>query len=184
MDPLSEAPLSEPATSNRFGRRRLYLIGVLSLQVLCILFLGTEAALDIVGIELEDLLGTRNFLEFAVVSALVLGAVFVGNEIRALLRRQRAMEDQLMAVSGAFHELLEKHFEEWGLTASERDVALLAIKGLSIAEIAEIRQTASGTVKAQSNKIYAKAGVSGRPQLLSVFIEELMNDGLLEHSGA
>ena len=172
--------MSEPLPAQRsFGRKRTLLIGVLVLQVLCILFLATEAALDIVGIELEDLLGTRDLLEFAVVAALILGAVFVGTEIRALLRRQKAMEHQLMAASGAFQELLEKHFEDWGLTASERDVALLAIKGLSIAEIAEMRQTAQGTVKAQSNKIYSKAGVSGRPQLLSLFIEELMADGLL-----
>jgi len=33
-----------------------------------------------------------------------------------------------------------------------------------------------GTVKAQTNAIYRKAGVSGRPQLLSLFIEDLMDD--------
>ena len=57
-------------------------------------------------------------------------------------------------------------------------MALLAIKGLSLAEIADIRQTKQGTIKAQCNAIYQKAGVSGRPQLLSLFIEELMSDGL------
>ena len=31
-----------------------------------------------------------------------------------------------------------------------------------------------GTVKAQTNAIYRKAGVSGRSQLLSLFIEDLM----------
>ena len=169
--------------SSRTGtatRKRKMLYGVLALQVLCIMFLATEAALDMVGVELEDLLGTRDVLEFAVVAALVLGAVFIASEIRALLRRQKALEDQIMAASGAFQELLEQHFTDWGLTASERDVALMAIKGLSIAEIAELRQTAQGTVKAQCNKIYAKADVSGRPQLLSLFIEELMADGLVE----
>ena len=174
--------MSKPDLSKqRLSRKRLLLFGVLALQVLCILFLATEASLDMVGIELEDLLGTRDVLEFAVVMALIFGAVFTALEIRALLRRQKIIEDQLMAASGAFQELLERHFEDWGLTASERDVALLAIKGLSIAEIADIHQTAQGTVKAQSNRIYAKAGVSGRPQLLSLFIEELMGEGLLEN---
>ena len=41
-----------------------------------------------------------------------------------------------------------------------------------------VTQTAPGTVKAQCNKIYGKAGVTGRAQLLSLFIEELMIDGL------
>jgi hypothetical protein len=30
-------------------------------------------------------------------------------------------------------------------------------------------------VKAQTNAIYRKAGVSGRPQLLSLFVDELMD---------
>jgi DNA-binding CsgD family transcriptional regulator len=56
---------------------------------------------------------------------------------------------------------------------------MLAIKGLSIAEIAAMRQTREGTVKAQCNAIYGKAGVSGRQQLLSLFIEELMGEALV-----
>jgi hypothetical protein len=34
-------------------------------------------------------------------------------------------------------------------------------------------------VKAQTNAIYRKSGVSGRPQLLSLFIEDLMDDEML-----
>ena len=84
----------------------------------------------------------------------------------------------MKVASGACFELLDQNFDEWSLTPSERDVALLAIKGLSLAEIADIRNTKQGTIKAQCNAIYQKAGVSGRPQLLSLFIEELMADGL------
>ena len=50
-------------------------------------------------------------------------------------------------------------------------MALFAIKGMSTAEIARLRTTSEGTVKAQTAAIYRKAGVSGRPQLLSLFIE-------------
>jgi DNA-binding NarL/FixJ family response regulator len=53
-------------------------------------------------------------------------------------------------------------------------VALFAIKGLSTPEIAQLRQTSEGTVKAQTAAIYRKAGVTGRPQLLSLFIEDMM----------
>ena len=69
---------------------------------------------------------------------------------------------------------LEDRFETWALTPAERDVALFAIKGMSTGEIAKLRATSEGTVKAQTNAIYRKAGVSGRPQLLSLFIEELL----------
>jgi DNA-binding CsgD family transcriptional regulator len=75
-------------------------------------------------------------------------------------------------------DLLAQRFEEWALTPAERDVALFAIKGMSLAEIATLRATSEGTVKAQTAAIYRKAGVSGRPQLLSLFIEDLMrSDG-------
>jgi DNA-binding NarL/FixJ family response regulator len=47
---------------------------------------------------------------------------------------------------------------------------------MSTAEIAGLRATSEGTIKAQTNAIYRKAGVTGRPQLLSLFIEDLMRD--------
>ena len=56
--------------------------------------------------------------------------------------------------------------------------ALLLIKGLSLAEIAALRETREGTIKAQSNAIYRKAEVAGRAQLVSLFIEDLMADDL------
>jgi hypothetical protein len=55
-------------------------------------------------------------------------------------------------------------------------VALFAIKGMSTAEISVLRTTSEGTVKAQTNAIYRKAGVSGRSQLLSLFIDDLMRE--------
>lgn len=72
--------------------------------------------------------------------------------------------------------LLEERFAEWGLTPAEKDVALFAIKGLATPEIAALRSTSEGTVKAQTNAIYRKAGVTGRSQLLSLFIEDLMRE--------
>ena len=75
-------------------------------------------------------------------------------------------------------DILEERFADWGLTPAERDVALFAIKGMSTAEIASLRNTSEGTVKAQTNAIYRKAGVSGRPQLLSLFIEDLMDGSM------
>jgi DNA-binding CsgD family transcriptional regulator len=91
------------------------------------------------------------------------------------LRRTRAAEEALRRASSAFMDVLEERFDDWSLTPAERDVALFAIKGLSTAEIAALRETSEGTVKAQTAAIYRKAGVSGRPQLLSLFIDDLMS---------
>jgi len=59
-----------------------------------------------------------------------------------------------------------------GLSAAEGDVAMLSIEGLSIAEMAGLRQSKEGTIKSQSAIIYRKAGVSGRHQLISYYVEE------------
>ena len=75
-------------------------------------------------------------------------------------------------------DLLEERFGDWGLTPAERDVALFAIKGMSTSEIAALRDVSEGTIKAQTNAIYRKADVAGRPQLLSLFIDDLMSDAL------
>lgn len=121
----------------------------------------------------------REFLEISAALGLTFGAVLGGLVLRRSLRRQKRAEDQLRQVSGAFMELMQSRFVDWGLTSAERDVALFAIKGMSTQEIATLRGTAGGTVKAQTNAIYRKAGVTGRSQLLSLFIEDLMDDDML-----
>jgi DNA-binding NarL/FixJ family response regulator len=116
----------------------------------------------------------REVMEIGAALGLVLGVGFGAALLVRTLRRNRAMEDQLREASTAFAELLEDRFAGWGLTRSERDVAWFTVKGLTIAEIARLRRTSEGTVKAQSNAIYRKAGVGGRTQLLSLFIEDLI----------
>jgi len=106
----------------------------------------------------------------------VAGVAFEGSYLVRLLRRQAHAERALSAASGALHEVMEGYFEDWRLTPAEADVAAFTIKGFSIAEIATLRGSAEGTVKTHLNAIYRKAGVTGRSQLLSLFIEDLMRD--------
>lgn len=77
------------------------------------------------------------------------------------------------AMPQAFSKWLDERFDDWCLTRSERNVAFLTIRGLSIAEIAARRETKDGTIKSQCNSIYRKAGVTGRAQLFGRLIEEL-----------
>jgi DNA-binding NarL/FixJ family response regulator len=103
------------------------------------------------------------------------GAYLALREYGSLFRRNTKVERELNAVTGAFQEEIERHFARWGLTAAEKDVALLSIKGASISDIAAMRNTRDGTIKAQSAAIYRKAGVSGRAELISVAVEELLS---------
>lgn len=110
----------------------------------------------------------------------VVGGLLVLQDAR---RRTHRAESALKLASGAFMELVETRFGEWGLTPSERDVAMFALKGLNISEIAELRGTSDGTVKAQSSAVYRKADVTGRGQFVSLFVDELL-DGPVVPAGA
>lgn len=118
----------------------------------------------------------RELFEIGAAVGLAIGVGFGALSLWQVDRGRRRAEDKLRRASTAFMDLLTERFNEWRLTPAEADVALFAMKGLSTAEIAKLRMTSEGTVKAQTNAIYRKAGVTGRSQLLSLFIDDLMRD--------
>ena len=78
-------------------------------------------------------------------------------------------------LSGAIDQQLSK----WKLSAAEKEVAFLLLKGMSLKEVAEIRNTAEKTARVQAIAIYSKSGLSGRSELSAFFLEDLlvpMND--------
>ncbi|MFC3118617.1 helix-turn-helix transcriptional regulator [Jhaorihella thermophila] len=155
---------------------RYVLIGLLVLQVLCAAFFVQDIVVSVLQLPVPPISWELyELIEIGAALGLILGVVFGALVVRHSARSAARAHDQLRIVSGAFMELLEERFEEWGLTPAEREVALFAIKGLTIPETAGLRNTSEGTVKAQTNAIYRKAGVNGRSQLLSLFIEDLMN---------
>lgn len=150
--------------------RHRTLVAVTALQGVC----AVAFFIDLIS-ELH-LLRTSPFHPIAeglTVIALWIGTFLGYREIRRLLSRNDEMETRLKSMGNAFHDMLEQTFDRWSLTASERDVALFMVKGMSIAEIAALRRTQAGTVKAQCAAIYRKAGVSGRAQLLSYIVDDL-----------
>jgi DNA-binding CsgD family transcriptional regulator len=135
-----------------------------------------------IGSEFSEFRGNRSHgaLDFAILLALLLGSGLIAHEFRQLRAQNRQMRGRLRVASGAFLALLEEDFHRWSLTPAEREVALLAIKRFSVAEIATLRGAREGTVRAQCTAVYRKAGVSGRAQLLSHFIDDLMAGVALE----
>jgi DNA-binding CsgD family transcriptional regulator len=158
---------------------RILLFLAVFIQVSSAGFFVSDILLTLFGVRANPVSWqTRELLQIGAALGLVLGLIPASLVLRHSLRTSARASSQLQAVSGAFGELLRQRFSEWGLTRAERDVALFAIKGMGIAEIATLRNRSQGTVKAQTNAIYRKAGVSSHAQLLSLFIEELMVDGL------
>ena len=69
---------------------------------------------------------------------------------------------------------IDNQLNRWDLTEAEKAVAFLLVKGLSIKEIASVRNTSVKTVRTQTNAIYSKSGLSGRSELSAFFLEDLL----------
>lgn len=72
-------------------------------------------------------------------------------------------------------QAIDQQLNKWNLTVAEREVAFLLLKGLSLKEIAHIRQTSEKTARAQAIAIYAKSGLAGRSELSAFFLEDLLS---------
>jgi DNA-binding NarL/FixJ family response regulator len=119
---------------------------------------------------------THVAVEFAVFVAIL--AVLARELLRVsqLSRDIVAEKSKTARLAGEMLSVISEQFQSWGLSDSEVDVALLLIKGLSMKEIAEVREVKDKTVRAQAASIYAKSGHAGRHELAAYFIEDLMSE--------
>ncbi len=150
-------------------------------QVFCAIFFMGDVLEDAELLGGFTNMGPHLFVEL--VASLVL-LIAIGVEIKTIMAmhaRQKATEKSMAVARGALHDVIEDYFSEWALTPAEKDVAGFVIKGSSISEIALMREAAEGTVKTQLNAVYRKAKVSGRSQLVSLLIEDLMDQPLLQN---
>lgn len=163
-------PLMRPGDADE--RRAAILAWMIVLQGLCALFFIGDVLADLrAGVADE---GAHLWLEASVALVLCIGLGVLMYELRQLLMRMERVTTSLRAARGEMAEVIEGFFADWGLTPAEREVALMILKGLDNDSIATVRGRAAGTVRAQSAAIYAKAGVDGRTQFLSLFMEELL----------
>jgi DNA-binding NarL/FixJ family response regulator len=79
-------------------------------------------------------------------------------------------------LAGELFNVMQAQFVQWKLSPSEKNVALLLIKGLSMKEIAEARDVKEKTIRLQASAIYIKSGHAGRHELAAYFIEDLINE--------
>lgn len=86
------------------------------------------------------------------------------NETQAELQRHRH----------EYIKIIQRQFGDWGLTAGEKDVAMLLLKGLSFEEIAAVRKTKEKTVRQQASNIYKKSGINGRHAFSAWFFEDFI----------
>lgn len=156
------------------GRQATALALVLMIQMLAAVFFVGDVLADVVDGQSDGHVIFESLVTLALVLGIALGLV----ALRSVLAQMRRQENALAAAQGALAEVIGRQFADWGLTGAERDVGMLALKGLDVAEIAALRGSAPGTVRAQLTRVYAKAGVSGRAQFAAFFVEDLLGDGV------
>jgi DNA-binding CsgD family transcriptional regulator len=163
--------------------RSLALIALIAVQLLCAAFFVSDSVSDFVA-DGEMVIDWHQVIEYTATLSLLVAIAFEVQLLFQLLRREAHLERGMSIAAGALNDIIDAHFRTWGLTPSEQDVARFLIKGCEIAEIARLRGSAEGTVKAHLNAIYRKSGVSGRAALVSMLIEDLMDQPLVAPAAA
>ncbi len=105
-------------------------------------------------------------------------AVRSARELRRSLDARRAERDawkdsaeQALVGLGA---AIDRKFDEWELTPTEREVALYLLKGYTHKGIARMTDRSHQTVRQHAAAVYRKAELSGRAELAAFFLEGLM----------
>ena len=165
----------------------MYIKEFLAVLVLAVVFIGNLG--DVLYDYREGASITHVLMELfiAIISFALITALTVGiwrqsrsnTRLKAELASVSGTSDRTLppALANARHELalvLKEQFETWSLTQTEREVAMLLLKGLSFKEIASVRGTMEKTVRQQASAIYRKANVSGRHAFSAWFIEDLL----------
>jgi DNA-binding NarL/FixJ family response regulator len=69
---------------------------------------------------------------------------------------------------------MDAQFTAWGLTAAEREVAVLLLKGLGHKQIAGRTGRSERTVRQHAVAVYRKSGLGGRAELAAFFLDDLI----------
>jgi len=148
---------------------------LVALQMLCGAYFLWEILASVLGLPLIPLRWEqREIVEIGATLGLLLGSLMgVALAITARREMRRAKRAQRLT-AGQFTDVVREYFAKLGLTPAETEVAWYILKGMSISEIAELRNTREGTVKTQGTAIYKKAGVNGKSQLMSLLVEDLL----------
>jgi DNA-binding NarL/FixJ family response regulator len=99
-------------------------------------------------------------------------------ELRVSLAAQRNERDAWKANAQAALEglghAIDAQFTIWNLTPTEREVALMLLKGYGHKQIAALTGRGERTVRQHAGTVYEKARLAGRAELAAFFLHDLM----------
>jgi len=150
------------------------------MQISCLAFFSVDVSVDLFRVGHDGsppgIVEVLHLAFEALAVFLLATSLWMGLEYEGALRRLGDHKDStLTALRACFDDLVKDRFNQWALSDAERDVALLAFRGLRISEIADLRGTREGTVKAQMSSIFRKANVTTRAEFLALFMDEFLD---------
>jgi DNA-binding CsgD family transcriptional regulator len=162
---------------------------VFGIFAFCAIAFGIDVSVELaIEINEKETISTLEFFHFAVeivsVSALIFAAIFALRFYLNIRTTTQTVFNTASAIKSGFDTVIHQKFDVWQLTKSEKEICLLAIRGLSITEIATHRASKEGTIKAHLHKIYVKAHVNSRAELMSVIMDEMLSDHSFTASGS
>ncbi|WGZ93924.1 MAG: helix-turn-helix transcriptional regulator [Candidatus Thiothrix putei] len=128
-------------------------------------------------------------LEAFVILASTLGIAFLmrviqqrGREVDTLRQQLKTTRkdlsetnDKMRQASRQYSEVIQEQLITWDFTPSEKEIAMLLLKGLSFDEIASVRDSREKTVRQQATAIYRKSGLNGRHEFAAWFFEDFLH---------
>ena len=161
--------------------------------IFVLIVFGTSAVEVISEFAAGETLGSMgDDLSWFALSAIVLSLFIIEHlmqqralrELHGQLNKARGQLTQLDSrsprLASEFRDVIQKQFDAWRLTTSEQNVALGLLKGFTLREIAELRETREKTVRQQASGVYRKAGVSGRNELAAWFFEDMLGSPIID----
>jgi len=162
----------------------------LIISVLIAILAGGDLVLDLIS-------GTtfsHVFIMSLLTTLATVGAVYFSNTLRGVWREERALRrglEEERAKTSQWHQeewdllhnlnkAINRQFDKWEFSPTEKDIALHLLKGLSLREIAKLRGSTDGTVKQQAHMLYHKAGLKGRAELSAHFLGGLLPEDLTQ----
>ena len=145
------------------------------ISLFVLVFAGLFFLQDIyVDIVIEGKPLSHLLLESGVFISILVALLYEISRVLRLTSKVNASQKQIAQFKAHLFQVISSEFELWGLTDTEKEIALMLIKGMSMQEIADVRSVKEKSVRQRATCIYSKANVTNRYELTSYFIEDLL----------
>ncbi|WP_319823990.1 LuxR C-terminal-related transcriptional regulator [Thalassovita sp.] len=143
---------------------------VIFMQATCSLFFLWDVITDLQAGYLTLHIRFELLAVLTLIAGVATGTVLLRNLINLSNQSRQEIERMRERIS----KMIKERMDMWDLTRSETEVAWMVLKGFDIDEIAHVRKTASGTVRAQLSRIYEKSETHSQSQFIAQFLDLLL----------